>query len=356
MVSLRKRENRTVGILEGECVCGRFSVVTEAGALAASEWVGRGDGLAGDLASREAMALELAQMPFPFKARVVAGRRGHHSQSALCSGDEIGRDWDLGIPVHLGGDKEYESQREWDLAVDPLQAPAVLARGMDGALVMLAIGPRGSLMSVPEMYMQKMIVGSDAAGSIDMDASVVDNVKAVAIALGRSPADVNVVVLDRPRHEDLIAQVRRAGARLRLISDGDLSAGVAAAVKNSGVDMYIGIGGSTEGIVTAAALRCLGGEMQARFWPVSRRQVEELRAAGIDDVETRLAITDMAREGVIVAGTAVTDSRFLRGVNVRDDGVWTESLVLCSRCHAIRIVKTAHRFEDTGHGLSLDTR
>ncbi len=149
-------------------------------------------------------------------------------------------------------------------------------------------------MAVPEMYMQKMIVAGQAAAAIDIDAPVVDNVKAVAAALGRRPEDLRVLVLDRARHEDLIAQIRRSGARLTLIEDGDVSAGIAAAVQDAGVDMYIGIGGSTEGIITAAALRCLGGEIQARFWPVSRYQVEQVRAAGIENVE---AAVDHQRHG-----------------------------------------------------------
>jgi fructose-1,6-bisphosphatase II len=346
-----------VGTIEGRCICGRFALVTEAGGLAAAEFVGRGDGLLGDRAARGAMASELAQMPVPFKARVVTGRGTTDPPYPLSVGEELGPEADAAGPGRASGAPDAETEQgAWDLAVAPLEGHAALARGIDGALCMMAAGPAGSLMAVPEMYMQKLIVGADAAAAIDIDAPMVDNVNAVAAALGRRPSELNVVVLDRPRHEDLIAQIKRSGARLKLIPDGDVSAAIAAATRDAGVDMYVGIGGSTEGIMAAAALRCLGGEMQARFWPVSRHQVDEVKAAGIEDIETRLSTTDMAGDGVLFVATAVTGARFLRGVDVRSDGVRSETLVLCSRCHAVRIVKTIHRSGNEGPRVSLDTR
>ncbi len=218
---------------------------------------------------------------------------------------------------------------------------------------MIAAGPPGSLKPVPEMYMQKLIVPAAAAGVIDLDAQVIANLHAVASALGRRTEDLVVVVLDRPRHEELIAQIKRAGARVRLVSDGDVSAGIAVAAADEEVDMCIGIGGSTEGILTAAALRCLGGEMQARFWPVSRHQVEMVKAAGIEDIEARLTAKQMAGDGVIFAGTAVTEGRFLAPVHKRPDGIHTESMVMCSRCHAIRKIHTIHRSRSGGPQVSL---
>ena len=238
----------------------------------------------------------------------------------------------MGLGRLRGDGWATDATPSWDLAIDPLQAPNALARGVDGAMAMIAAGPQGSLLPVPEMYMQKLIVPSEAADAIDLDAPVGDNVRAVAAALGRRTEDLMVVVLDRPRHEELIEQIRQTGARVRLIMDGDVSAGLAVASGDAGVDMYIGIGGSTEGIMTAAALRCLGGEMQARFWPVSRHQVEMVKAAGIEDIEARLTTGDMAGDGVLFSATAVTGARFLRAVDYRSDGVFTETLVLCSRC------------------------
>jgi len=338
----------------GQCICGQFSIVTEAAALAAAEWMGRGDGLAADLAAREAMVAELDRMPI--RGRVAAGRGGNEAPNILRLGDEVGGGSDSQVAAGLLAEGAADSRDHWDLAVIPLEGHAALAAGADGALSMIAAGPSGSFMKVPDMYMQKLVVPEAAAAVVDIEAPVADNIRAVAAALGRRPSDIIVVVLDRPRHEELIAQIRRCGARLKLIADGDLSAGLAAAASDAGADMCIGIGGSTEGIMTAAALRCLGGEIQARFWPVSRHQVELIKAAGIEDVEARLTTRDMADDGVLFSATAVTAGRFLKAVDARADGIRTETLVLCSRCHAIRTIKTTHRSENGGAQVSLGVR
>ncbi|MBN1321001.1 MAG: fructose-bisphosphatase class II family protein [Thermoleophilia bacterium] len=336
------------------CICSRFASVTESAAIAAAEWLGRGDALAASLAARQAMAVDLGEMPI--RARVVAGRGGDPSVETLSVGSEVGREIGPWAAAGTAGEPWSDGSELWALAVDPLQAPNSLARGADGALAMVAAGPVGSLMPVPEMYMQKLIVPPEAADAIDLDALVGDNIKGVAAALGRRPQDLSVVVLDRPRHEDLIAQIRATGASVRLVSDGDVSAGIAVASRDVGVDMCIGIGGSTEGILTAAALRCLGGEMQARFWPVSRHQVELVRAAGIEDIEARLSTRDMAGDGVLFVATAVTGGRFLKPVAHRADGIHTETLVLCSRCHSVRKIHTIRRPENGGPQVSLGAR
>jgi fructose-1,6-bisphosphatase II len=345
-----------VGSLEGRCICGRFALVTEAGGLAAAAWTGRGDGLLGDQAAREAMAAELEQMPAPFEARVVTGHGGVESSRALCVGDVLGPNKEADDGKGADISSVESSQWSWDLGVEPLEGHAALARGLDGALCVLAAGPPGSIMAVPEMYMQKLIVAGEVSGAVDIDVPMIDNINSLAAALGRRPTDLSVVVLDRPRHEDLIEQIRRTGARLTLITDGDVSAGIAAVTRDAGVDMYVGIGGSTEGIVTAAALRCLGGQIQARFWPVSRHQVEQLRAAGVEDIETRLTTSDMAGDGVVFVATAVTGGRFLKGIDSRPDGVRSETLILCSRCHAVRVLKTVHRPTNEGPKVSLEAR
>ena len=312
------------------CTCSRFAPVTEAAALAASEWIGRGDGLAGDQAARDAMSEALRGLSMGI--RVVTGRTAYAvrgPEDAASEADSAGE-----------GDGTAGA---WDVAVAPLEGHEMLARGLDGALAMLAAAPKGGIMAVPEMYLQKMVVSGRAADAIDMNASVAQNIRGLGEALGRDPRELTIAVLDRPRHEDLIAQIKTSGARLRLIEDGDVSASIAAAVPETGIDMCIGIGGSTEGIITAAALRCLGGAMQARFWPVSRYQVDKVRALGIEDVEALLRLEDMAGDGVLVAVTAVTAGRFLRGVEARSDGVRTETLIMCSRCKKISLVKTIHR-------------
>lgn len=327
---------------EGGCICSRFVAVTEAAALAAADFFGQDEPAAADKAARAAMAAELSQMPI--RGKVVAGRGGSSETRAVAVGARVGRESGPWFTSRLGAGEELaDSAEPWDLAIDPLQAPNSLARGTSGAMAMIAAGPAGSLMPVPEMYMQKLIVPSAAAQTIDLDAPLCDNVSKVAAALGRRPADLTVVVLDRPRHEDLVSQIRSCGARVSFISDGDVSAGLAVATEGSGVDMYAGIGGSTEGILTAAALRCAGGEMQARFWPISRYQVELVRAAGIEDVEAKLTSGDMAGEGVLLAATAVTGGRFLRAMDVKPYGVHTHSAVFCSRCSKIRKIQTIHR-------------
>lgn len=329
--------------------------MTEAAALAAAEWMGRGDDVAAVGAARQAMAAELARAPI--RARIVAGRSGGPCCDALCVGDEIGSEVGPWVSTKLGDAPWLVDAPElWDLAVDPIQAPNLLARGTDGALAMIAAGPAGSLLPVPEMYMQKLIVPAEAAGKVDLDAPVTDNIKAVAAALGKPAEQLNVVVLERPRHEELVDQMRRTGVRIRLITDGDVSAGLAVASGDAGVDMYIGIGGSTEGILAAAALQCLGGEIQARFWPVSRHQVELVKNAGIADIETLLHTSDMAGEGVLFAATAITGGRFLKGVSFRRDGIHTETLILCSRCRAVRKIQTVHRSENRGPRVILGAR
>jgi fructose-1,6-bisphosphatase II len=327
---------------QGGCICSRFVAATEAGALAAAGLLGLDDAVAAEEAARAAMAAELSRMAI--KGRVVAGRGGSPETQAIGVGSEVGSSTGPWVTSAVGvGEQITDDPEKWDLVIDPLQAPNSLARGMAGAMVMLAAGPAGSLMPVPEMYMQKLIVPSQAAANIDLDAPLCDNLTAVAAALGRRPADLTVVVLDRPRHEDLISQIRRCGARIILISDGDVSAGAAVAMGDSGIDMCVGIGGSTEGILTAAILRCAGGEMQARFWPISRQQVETVRAAGIEDLEAKLTSKDMAGDGVLVAATAVTAARFLKAVEVRPYGIRTHSVVLCSRCKKIMTIQTTHR-------------
>lgn len=340
---------------EGRCICTRFVAVTEAAALGAAEWAGRGDGLSGELAARKAMADALAALPV--SVRIAASRGSGRGPAVLQTGDVLG-----GRPFNWAGSGDEakeacaEQAPQWDAVVQPLEAINALARGAEGALSMIAAGPQGSLMPVPEMYMQKVIVAGRAAAAVDIDAPVADNIRGVAGALGLDPAELVVVVLDRPRHDELAAQVRAAGARLKLIPDGDISAGIAAALRESGVHMTIGIGGSIEGVLAAAALRCIGGDMHARFWPVSRQQVEQVKAAGLDDVETPLSAADLARDGVLFSATAVTGGRFLRGIDVRRDGIQTETTIMCSNCHAVRTIKSLHRTENGGAMVSLAIR
>ena len=318
------------------CLCGELVGVCEAAATAAAVWRGRGDGLSADLAAREAMAGALEGMFF--YGEVVVGRGGTDSPCDLRLGQKVGRGWQPSPSLGEVGVPEGD-EVAWELAVDALEGRSAVAKGQPGALSVIAAGPPGSFMRVPEMYMQKIVVPGDAARALDIGAPVLDNEKAVAAALGRPGSELSVIVLDRPRHDELIAQVKQSGARVTLISDGDISAGIASAAQVRGVDMCIGIGGSTEGIITAAALRCLGGAIHARFWPVSRHQVEQLKVLPMADVEASLSTDDLVRKDVVFAAAAVTDGRFLKGVGFEDGLVRTEAIVMCSRCRRVRLVK-----------------
>lgn len=307
--------------------------------------------MAAEVAARSAMATAMAEMPV--KGRVVAGRCGTSDCGSLCVGEETGGEsgpWLAGAGEGASGES---GSGLWDVVVDPLQAPRSLADGIDGAICVLAAGPEDGLMHVPEMYMQKIVVPAQAIDAVVFDAPVGRNIAGVAAALGKSAEDLLVIVLDRPRHDDLVREIRQAGARVRLIRDGDVSAGLAVAVQDSGVDVYMGIGGSTEGILTAAALRCLGGEMLARFWPISRHQVALLAEAGIDDVERVYSTADMAEDGVLFCATAVTEGRSMRGVRVRPEGLRTDSMLMCSACHAVRKIRTTHRVCNDGPQVAL---
>ena len=206
-----------------------------------------------------------------------------------------------------------------DLALDPLEGRGVVARGGNGAMSMIAIGERGSLLNLPDMYMRKIAVGPRARGSIDLLKPIGENIQAIADAFGRRPADITTIVLDRPRHHDLIEEIRASGARIKLIQDGTVTASISAAIRGTNDHLAVGIGGTRQAVMSAAALRCLGGELQAQLWPTSRREIDEAREVGIED-ETRVFTTEELAPGeVIVAATGVSNGDLLRGVRFLAD-------------------------------------
>jgi fructose-1,6-bisphosphatase II len=233
---------------------------------------------------------------------------------------------------------------EVDLAHDPLEGRGVVARGGYGAMSMVAVGDPGSFQQLPDMYMRKMAVGPKARGSIDLKKPVGDNIRAIADAFGRMVNDVTTIVLDRPRHHDLIEEIRAAGARIKLIQDGDVTASISAAIRGTNDHLAIGIGGTRQAVLTAAALRCLGGELQAQLWPTSRSEVEAAREAGVDDLERLFTIEDLAPGEVIVVATGVSNGDLLRGVRFLADSARTHSLVMCTRCNWVRFVDGIHFF------------
>ena len=307
----------------GNCLCESYARVTERAALAGARWLGRADQEAAEEAAFSGARLALEVLPI--SGQIVIG--GPPDAEQLAAGTTIG----------AGG-------VEVDLALDPLEGRAVVARGGNNALSMIAVGERGSLPSLPDMYMRKLAVGPRARGRVSLAAPVGDNVRAIADAYGRMTGDVTTIVLDRPRHHDLVEEIRAAGARIKLIQDGDVLASISAAIRGTNDHLAIGIGGTRQAVLAAAALRCLGGELQAQLWPTRRAEVEDARAQGIDDVERVFTIDDLAPQEVIVAATGVSNGELLRGVRYLADSARTHSLVMCTRCNWVRFVDGIHFF------------
>ena len=306
-----------------QCQCETFARVTERAALAGARWLGRADKEAAEDASFTAARNALDQMPI--RGKVVIG--AHEDAEQLAAGTIIG----------AGGE-------EFDLALDPLEGRAVVARGGTNAISMIAAAPRGSMPSLPDMYMRKMAVGPRARGQIDLTRPVGDNIRAIADAFDRMVNDITAIVLDRPRHHDLIEEIRAAGARIKLIQDGDVTASISAAVRGTNDHLAIGIGGTRQAVLAAAALRCLGGELQAQLWPTRRAEIEEARTHGIADPDRVFTIDDLAPQEVIVVATGVSNGDLLRGVRFLADSARTHSLVMCTRCNWVRFVDSIHFF------------
>ena len=305
------------------CLCEQYVRVTEGAAITAARWLGRADQDAAERDAAEAMRRVLDD--FPIEGRVVIGSADE--ESPLRVGEDIG----------AGGETV-------DLALDPLEGRGVVARGGNGAMSMIAVGERGSLLELPDMYMRKLAVGPVARGSIDLLKSMSENVQAIANAFGRRPNDITTIVLDRPRHHDLIEDIRASGARIKLIQDGTVTASISAAIRGTNDRLAVGIGGTRQAVMSAAALRCLGGELQAQLWPTSRREIEQAREAGIDDPTRVFTTEELAPGEVIVVATGVSNGDLLRGVRFLADSARSHSLVMCTRCNWVRFIDGIHFF------------
>ncbi len=235
---------------------------------------------------------------------------------------------------------------ELDVAAEPLESPAIVAQGRANALAAVALAAKGCLFPVPDIYMEKIVVGPRAVGAIDITAGPEVNLRTIAETMKCYVEDLTVVILDRPRHAELIRAVREVGARIKLIQDGDLSAAIATAFEDSGVDVLMGIGGAPEGVLAAAALRCLGGDMQARFKPVNDQEMEKIRRTGLKEIDRVLTITDLARGGeVTLTATGVTDGDLLKGVRFFGGGAKTHSVVMRCQSGTVRFIEATHRFD-----------
>ncbi len=304
------------------CICEAFARVTEAPALAAGRWLGRGDQDGALEAALSGMREALDKLPID-------------GQVAIGPGEETS----LAVETMVG-----TGGRRVDLALDPLEGPAVVARGGTGAMAMVAVGDPGTLPGLPQMYMRKIAVGPVGRGHVDLRRPIAENVDAIAKAFGRRPNDLTAIVLDRPRHHDLIEELRESGVRIKLIQDGDVTSSINAAIRGTNDHIAVGIGGSRQAIIAAAALRCLGGELQAQLWPTSRTEIDLARDAGIDDVERVFTIEELAPEDVIVAATGVSNGDLLRGVRYLADSARTHSIVMCTRCRWVRFIDGIHFF------------
>lgn len=302
--------------------------VTEAAALAAGRWMGRGDREGCDQAAVNAMRLILSTIDMD--GVVVIGEGEKDEAPMLYNGERIGN----GRPPQV------------DVAVDPIDGTRLLSLGRGNALSVVALSERGTMFNPgPIVYMDKIAVGPEAKGVIDIRAPVVENLQRVAAAKHKDVDDLTAVILDRPRHEKLISEVRAAGARIRLITDGDVAGAIMAATEGTGVDILLGVGGTPEGVIAACALKCLGGEIQGLLWPRDEAERQRAMAAGYD-LDKVLTTDDLVQgDNVFFAATGITDGELLRGVRYFGTGAKTHSLVMRSRSGTVRYIEATHRWD-----------
>jgi fructose-1,6-bisphosphatase class II len=331
-----------------------FIRVTEQAAIAAAKTMGFGDRRHSDQVAVEAMRREMDSLPM--NARVVIGEGERDKAPMLYVGEELGAGRQAGRPGGAddqaarpgGADPSARLYPEVDIAVDPLEGTNLCALGAPDSIAVLAASERGGLLHAPDIYMDKIVVGPTARGHVDIDAPVAENLRNIAAAFGRQISHLTIVVLDRERHQQLVADIRQAGARIRLIPDGDLSAGISAAVRGTGVHAVFGIGGAPEGVITAAAMRCLGGEIQARLKATNEEQLERVRALGIQDLDRIYHTEDLAPgHEILFSSTGVTDGELLKGVRFFGGGSRTSTLFMSLSRKIIRFVDTIHRDEVT---------
>lgn len=305
-----------------------FVRVTEAAALASGRLMGRGDKIAADQAA-------------------VNGMRGVFDTIHIDGTVVIGEgEMDEAPMLYIGEKLGTGEEPCVDIAVDPLEGTNLVAKGLPNAISVVAVAERGCLLHAPDMYMEKIAVGPKAAGKIDLNAPVLENLKAVADALNKSIGDLTVVILDRGRHEKLIREVRKAGARIKLITDGDVAPAIAAGFENTGVDMLMGIGGAPEGVIAAAGLKCLGGELQGRLVPQNEEEFERCKKMGLKDPNRVLTLDDLVKgNDVFFSATGITDGDLLKGVRYSGKGAITHSLVMRAKTGTIRFVEAFHKLD-----------
>ncbi len=311
--------------------------VTEAAALAASRWMGRGDKNGADGAAVDAMRIVLDSVPMD--GIVVIGEGEKDEAPMLYNGERVGDG----------------SATPTDVAVDPIDGTTLTALGRGNALAVIAVSERGTMYDPgPCVYMEKIAVGPEGVGVVDLTRTVAENVEALAKAKGTTPRDITAVILDRPRHEELIAEVRATGARIRLIPDGDVAGAISTAWSDSGADILFGIGGTPEGVIAAAALKCMGGELQGRLWPRN----DEERTAALDagyDLGRVLTTDDLVGgDNCFFAATGITDGELLKGIHFSRRGASTQSLVMRSKSGTVRLINAQHQLSKLARFSAID--
>ena len=300
--------------------------VTEAAALNCARLTGRGDETAADQAAVDAMRKAFDALAID--GTVVIGEGERDEAPMLYIGEKVGS----------GGPKV-------DIALDPLEGTTICATGGPNALAVIAMADGGNLLHCPDTYMEKIAAGPAGKGIVDLDKSPTANLRALAEAKGCNVEDLMVIILSRPRHDAIIKEVRQAGARIRLIGDGDVSAAIATTKPETGIDLLLGIGGAPEGVLAAAALRCVGGEFQGRLAPRNNEEIERAKKMGVADIKKKFRIEELARGDVMFAATGVTDGDYLQGVHFFPGGATTQSVVMRSKTRTVRVINATHYFE-----------
>jgi fructose-1,6-bisphosphatase II len=313
--------------------------VTEAAAMAAGRWVGRGDKNGADGVAVNAMRVLISTVGM--RGTVVIGEGEKDNAPMLFNGEEVGDG----------------TGPECDVAVDPIDGTTLTAKGMTNAISVLAVSPRGSMFDPSAVfYMEKLVTGPEAADFVDINAPVPVNIRRVAKAKNSSPEDVTVVILDRPRHEGIVKEIRETGARIKFISDGDVAGAIMAVREGTGVDMLMGIGGTPEGIITAFAIKCLGGTIQGKLWPKDDEERQRALDAGHDlDPDFVLKTDDLVSgEDAFFVATGITDGELMRGVRYRAGGITTDSLVMRARSGTIRSITSEHQLSKLRTFAAID--
>ena len=305
-----------------------FVRATEAAAINSAFWVGKGNEKAADNAAVEAMRKSFSIIDMD--GTIVIGEGERDEAPMLYIGEKVGS----GKGMKL------------DIAVDPLEGTTITARGDPNAMSVLAAAPAGCLLNAPDTYMDKIAVGQKCVGAIDLDASIEENLNAVAEKLDKDLEEVTVIILDRDRHKELIEKIRKCGARIKLIRDGDIAGALAPAIEDSGVDILFGIGGAPEGVIAAVALKCLGGEIQGRLKFRNDDERKRAKEMGIKDMEKKLTMADLVKnDESMFAATGVTDGTILRGVSFQSHGAKTHSIVMRAKTKTVRFIEAHHAFE-----------